>query len=474
MLTRRAVLIGSASLAFAACGGGSGRRPVAALPTPPGSPPVPPSGSGAGETYRNEIVGYGPLERDPAGLFDLPRGFSYQILSRFGEPMDDGFLTPSAMDGMGAFDLGGGRIALVRNHELSPGSAAGPAGTDAALATRLQGATAYDGDGSRPFPGGTTTIVYDNAANRAAGSWLSLAGTIRNCAGGTTPWGSWLTCEETVHVGPKPHGYVFEVPAAARGLVGPVPLRAMGRFNHEAALVDPASGVAYLTEDREDGLFYRFLPARPGRLAEGGRLQAMALVDGPADTRNWSEAALAEGAWRAVRWIDLEGVDSAEDDLRRRGREGGAAIFARGEGIHLGSGELYFTCTSGGPRRLGQVMRYAPSAREGQADESGGRLQLFSEPDDPRLFAAADNIAVSPWSHLYICEDKGGPAPVNHLKALTPDGRAYTVGRNPASSAELAGVCFSPDGGTMFLNIYAPGLTLAVRGPWRQLDTRPA
>jgi hypothetical protein len=366
---------------------------------------------------------------------------------------------------------------LVRNHELTVGAdAQGPTGGSAERAARIGAGKAYDRQDGLPFPGGTTTIVYDYRAQRRISSYLSLAGTIRNCAGGVTPWGSWLSCEETLHMGGRPHGFVFEVPGDSNGLVDPVPLTAMGRFNHEAAIVDPASGIAYLTEDRDDGLFYRFLPATPGRLTDGGRLQALALVGGPADTRNWTAAEFPEGSARSVRWIDLDGVDSNVDDLRLRGRAKGAAIFARGEGIHLGTRELYFTCTSGGSARIGQIMRYAPSAQEGQAGESSapGTLQLFSEARDSRLFSYIDNIAVTPWSHLVLCEDNAEAAKRNHLKAASPAGRIYTIGRNAhPANGELAGACFSPDGATMFLNIYNPGATLAVTGPWSRIDLTP-
>ncbi len=486
MFTRRGIILGSASLALAGCGGGGGGSPPppplpGPVPTPPPPapppPPPPPAAPAPDDTYRNEIVGYGPLRRDPAGLFDLPAGFSYRIVSRFGDVMDDGFLVPNALDGMGSIDLGSGRMALVRNHELGiGGDASGPTGGNAQLAARIGAGKAYDRRSGVPYPGGTTTLVYDYRAQRLVSSYLSLAGTIRNCAGGVTPWGTWLSCEETVEIADQPHGYVFEVPGDANGLVDPVPLKAMGRFNHEAALVHPASGIAYLTEDREDALFYRFLPATPGRLSAGGRLQALGFTDGPADTRNSTAADFPEGSTRNVRWIDLDGVDSGFDDLRLRGRARGAAIFARGEGIHLGTGEIYFTCTSGGRARLGQVMRYVPAAQEGQPGETAqpGRLQLFSESDDTKLFNFIDNICVTPWSHLLLCEDKADAAPVNHLKAVTPAGRIYTVGRNAhAARGEIAGPCFSPDGATLFLNIYNPGTTLAVTGPWQLIDQTP-
>jgi len=479
MFTRRGIILGSASLALAGCRGGGGgvSPPPVAGPTPSPSPiagPPPVPLPGPNETYRNEIVGYGALVPDPAGIFDLPQGFSYRILSRFGDPMDDGFLVPNALDGMGAVDLGSGRVALIRNHELGPGAhGAGPTGGKAELQARISGSRFYDGQGGLAHPGGTTTIIYDYVAGRVVSSHLSLAGTIRNCSGGVTPWGSWLSCEESLHVGDLPHGWIFEVPADARGLVDPVPLMALGRFNHEAAVVFPGTNIVYMTEDREDGLLYRFVPDSRPPFFEGGQLQALGFVDQPADTRNWSERNFAEGSSRDVRWINLEGADSAIDDLRLRGRAAGAAIFARGEGIHLGTGELYFTCTSGGPGRFGQIMRYVPSAQEGTSNEAAqpGRLQLFSESDDAKLFNYADNIAVSPLNQLIVCEDKGEQDPINHLKGITPEGLVYTIARNAhPARGELAGACFSPDGATMFLNIYNPGMTLAIQGPWQSLN----
>jgi uncharacterized protein len=483
LISRRGILLGSASVALAGCGGGGGGGaqpqpgPPAAGPAPPPGAGLPTGGPGASDTYMNQVVGYGPLIPDPAGLFDLPQGFSYRILSRFGETMDDGFLVPSAADGMGSFDLGGGRVALVRNHELSVnGQAGGPTQGRADLEAKIDRARAYGSQSGLVHPGGTTTLVYDLNAQRLVSQHLSLIGTLRNCAGGTTPWGSWLSCEETLHVGDRSHGWVFEVPADARGLVEPVPLTGLGRFVHEAAAVDPTTGAVYLTEDHGEGLFYRFLPNSRGRLREGGRLQALAFVDGTRDTRNWSGTTLPVGQWRSVRWIDMEGVDNPAGDLSQRGNAKGAAVFARGEGIFPGDGELYFACTSGGPAKIGQIFRYQPSRREGQADEAGepGRIQLFSEPPDAKLFSFADNIAVAPWSHLIVCEDKGVSEPVNHLKGITPQGEIYTIARNAhAERGELAGVCFSPDGSTMFLNIYKPTTTLAVTGPWRNFNAAP-
>lgn len=423
-----------------------------------------------GESYRNEVPGYGPLRADPAGYFDLPEGFSYRVLAKAGDTMDDGFIVPDNFDGMGCIPLAGGRLALVRNHELGLGAEAkGAAGADPALEQKLASGRVFDrGQGGRVLPGGTTTLVLDARGERVLGQYLSLAGTSTNCAGGTTPWGSWLSCEETVVSAPctgTSHGWVFEVPAAATGLVDPVPLKAMGRFRHEAAAVDPETGIVYQTEDQDNGLFYRFIPNVPGKLALGGKLQALAFVDGGRDSRNWNAADWAMGSSRAVRWIDLDEVESPKDDLRECGYQAGAARFARGEGIHLGRRagggvEFFFTCTSGGAGRYGQIMRYRPSTDAGRRSQ----IKLFHESTDPKLMDYADNLIVAPWGHLIVCEDRKGTQ-INHLRGVTPEGRTYTLARLNAET-ELAGACFAPDGRTLFVNAYDPGRTMAITGPW--------
>lgn len=426
---------------------------------------------------------YGPLAPDPAGVMDLPEGFTYSILSRTSDPMTDGFLVPGLPDGMATFAGEGGRTILVRNHELNSDSdpALGAFGANYELLDRLPQGSLFDaGADGRPCLGGTTTVIYDTASQRVEAQYLSLAGTLRNCAGGPTPWNSWITCEETVERAEgglsRDHGYSFEVPASMQPqLAAPVPLVAMGRFNHEAVAVDPSSHAIYQTEDTQDGLIYRFLPLVPGRLQEGGRLQALAARGRPGlDTRNWEDAAVGIGEQLEVHWIDLEDIESPEDDLRHRGYASGAARFARGEGMWYGNEAVYFACTNGGSKKSGQIWRYRPSAYEGAGKESDhpGVLDLFVEPNDAGLIDNADNLTVTPWGDLIVCEDGSGE---QFLVGITPEGGIYKFGRNALSDSELAGATFSPDGTTLFVNIQHDGLTLAITGPWQaaQVNSLP-
>jgi secreted PhoX family phosphatase len=415
---------------------------------------------GLSRVFANEPpVKNAALVPDPDSLLDLPRGFSYRVVSRAGDPMSDGLATPARFDGMAAFRGPGGRTVLVRNHELWPemsGRSWAPGAPPAWLRDKVFSADAV---------GGTSTLVLDRQG-RIERSFMSLAGTHTNCAGGPTPWGSWLTCEEPRRTGADRivdgHGWVFEVPSAAREAVAAVPLKAMGRFNHEAAAVCPKTGVVYLSEDREDGALYRFIPNVRGKLAAGGRLQGCA-VRGTPDSANWDRS-WAPGTTRAAAWVDLAHPESPDDDLRLRTVKGGGTRFVRGEGLAIDDdGTLYLSCTEGGANAKGQIFRYRPTGA------MGGEMTLLAEPRDRALIDMPDNMCIAPWGGLVVCEDGGSPGN-NFLRLVTPEGAITTFARNAhIRNGEFCGVCFSPDGKTMFVNVQTPGFTFAVTGPWREL-----
>jgi secreted PhoX family phosphatase len=423
----------------------------------------------------------GPLRPDPSGLLDLPDGYVYTVVSRAGELMDDGLRVPYAHDGMAAFPGEDGRVILVCNHEITPtyGHRSAFADQFDQLSETIKSRFYDRGNDQSPGCGGTTTTIYNPGTRETERQFLSLAGTEHNCAGGPTPWGSWLSCEECF-VSPgkgwssarivereQPHGYVFEVPANAEGLVDPVPIKAMGRFEHEAAAVHERSGIVYMTEDRYYSLFYRYIPVEKGNLLKGGRLQAMAIDGQPSFmTHNWSnKAAILPGESFATRWIDLHNVDPDKNDLRLRGAALGAATFARGEGLCAAGEHFAFTCTIGGASRLGQVFAYEPSPFEGQPNEQDapGRLTLVAEATQESILRNADNITFAPWGDLIVCEDTSSHC---GIVGIRPDGSQYQLADNAHSASELAGVCFSPDGNTLFVNIQYPGTTLAITGPF--------
>ena len=430
---------------------------------------------------RSGNAGESKLRADPARILDLPPEFSYRVVSRAGDRMHDGLHVPIAHDGMAAFRGENGRIILVCNHEIDPAWLANSAFGDAYgevpedIAEKL-----YDrGSGKTPAGGGTTTTIYNPATGATEKQFLSLGGTELNCAGGPTPWGSWLSCEECFESPGKRwhsarritrdqrHGYVFEVSAYADGLNKAEPIKAMGRFEHEACAVDEGTGIVYMTEDRYHSLFYRYIPNTPGKLLDGGRLQALALVGhSSVMTHNWSavpQTPLNEPL--ATRWIELDDVDPVENNLRLRGAALGATTFARGEGLCVAGDRFAFTCTIGGPSRIGQVFTYTPSAYEGtqREDEAPGQLTLIAEANETSLLRNCDNLTMAPWGDLIVCEDTS-----HHcgLVGIRPDGSQYPMADNPYSNSELAGVCFSPDGNTMFVNIQYPGMTIAITGPF--------
>ncbi|MCY4402999.1 MAG: DUF839 domain-containing protein [Candidatus Poribacteria bacterium] len=423
-------------------------------------------------------------------LLDLPEGFVSHAFSRTGEKMDDGLWVPGKHDGMAALPGPDGKTILIRNHELNAtDKIVGPFGWNNEKLNLVDTDKFYDaGFKTAPSLGATTTLVYDTRTGTLDTHFLSLVGTLRNCAGGITPWNTWVTCEETVQkkefTFEQDHGYNFEVPVTTKpGLVEAPALKAMGRFNHEAVAVDEKTGIVYQTEDRNDGMFYRFIPVESGQLAKGGRLQALIIRDiAAADTRNWKTRWQKIASWTydpitvsqkmAVSWVDVENVESPDDDLRKQGVEGkDAAMFARGEGIWYCGNSFYFACTNGGFEQKGQIWRYIPSPYEGtnREDKDPGTLELFLEPNDSNLLENADNLTVAPWGDLIICEDGSKD---QYIVGVTPDGNTYQFARNASNTSELAGATFSPDGTTLFVNIQNPGVTIAITGPWHEIRQR--
>lgn len=418
--------------------------------------------------------GFGSLKNDRRGILDLPEGFEYKIISRAGDKMDDGFYVPHLPDGMAAYPGPDGTTILIRNHEFRIGNdeKVGAFKGKEKLWKKVDSDYIYDLDpDGKPLLGATTTLVYDTDKQKVKSQHLSLIGTLANCSGGITPWGSWISCEEAYYfddeVCSRNHGYAFEVPISAElGLVKPVPLASMGRFTREGVAFDLRTGICYQTEDRTDSLFYRFIPDEKGNLIKGGRLQCLGIVNKPGfDLRNWKVQNVAQGEILDVTWIDLEEPDPDEDDLRLRGHSKGAALFASGEGVAYSDGVIFFDCTNGGRTAKGQIWTYTPSPYEGTYGEEDepGKLELFFEPNDPDILDHPDQLTIAPWRDVLVCEDGEGE---QYLVGITPKRQFYKFAKNALNDSELAGVCFSPDRSTMFLNNLATGLTFAIKGHW--------
>lgn len=454
-----------------------------------------------------------PDLRDNVVRLRLPRGFSYRSFQPAGTLLSDNVTkVPGRHDGMAAFAGPNGASRLVRNHEIL--------GSGTPFATTP---SPYD---SGALGGTINTVVTGDGM--VLDSWASLTGTQGNCAGGPMPWGSWVTCEETIN-GPdvfddfnrgtappetyvtnkllqEPHGYVFEVPAD--GVSSTEPVRATGRFSHEAIAYSPYEDVFYLTEDdfAFPSGFYRYVPPRrprrSRRLLDGGRLFALA-VRGRPEAR--LEAATTVGQRFPVKWVEIDDPDptfpmdasgptplptvtndQAIHAVAEQGWVQGAAYFARLEGAAYDRDIVYFTSTQGGGAQapwvrgdpgltstgfgsgFGQIWAYHVLRQE---------LELVYVSPGPDVLDFPDNITTSRGGALVICEDSTNG---NWLRGLTPNGVLFDIAQNviPKVSGgvtdiggdEFAGSTFSSDGRTLFVNIQAStGMSIAIFGSWAGL-----
>ncbi len=414
-----------------------------------------------------------PSKNTGETLLALPIGFEYNVIGKSDSQMSDGNKTPKKHDGMATFEVGG-ELRIVRNHEVVNGRLP--------VANSAIGANPYD----EAAGGGTTTLVIDRENREIIKDFVSLSGTLVNCAGGATPWGSWISCEETTigkTVITDKNGTINWADLAnlmdivlkflLRQIVRitPIPLKAMGRFVHEAITVDKNTGVVYLTEDSMAAGFYRFLSNRNQHLAEGGKLQMLKIKDKDAyDTRNGQTMGMSF----AANWVTIDKPDPEEadvDDLAvyKQGLGKGAATFSRLEGCWADeNGKIYFASTSGGNMLAGQIWLYEP------VDNDEGKLTLVFESPSRDLLDMPDNICLRPNSDLiFMCEDSDyslddGVAE-NYLRILTPEGKIADFAKNIVpkfEATEFAGSVFSLDGKTLFVNLQAIGATLAIWGNW--------
>ncbi|WP_240135847.1 alkaline phosphatase PhoX [Streptomyces sp. MUM 178J] len=421
--------------------------------------------------------GYGPLLPDPEGILALPAGFRYQIVTHSGVTrLESGEFTPAKHDGTAAFDGPRGVTLLVVNHELK-----GPRARWEHPVPLTEGLV-YD-----PAAAGGCTVVETRRDGRTA-EWVGIAGTSTNCAGGGTPWGTWLTCEENSDRAgengmTKDHGYVFEVdPYDRRANRDPRPIKAFGRFDHEAVVIDPRRGHAYLTEDdsKPNGLLYRWVPPRGfthrrGRLRhladDAGVLQAPRCFDSGGRFVDDLSRATRIGTVYGVDWIDVPDRDARETPVREQFGDGEVTRARKLEGMWWGDGGAYFVSSyardeSPGEPHDGQVWFYNPRRRTLTLKVL---LGVNASPDEDGAFDGPDNITVSPYGGLVLAEDGEG---VQRLFGATDRGRTYPIARNDLNDSEFAGVVFSPDGRTLYASIQEPGILLAVTGPWRRHSPR--
>lgn len=402
---------------------------------------------------------YGPLRAPDANGLMLPEGFTSRIVATSLLPAGtNSFLWRTFPDGGGCVPTSDGGWLYLSNSETPPPLDL-PFGQQV---NDLVGTLATLLDVDLPGDGGATALAFgpDGTIGEA---WSILDGSQSNCAGGLTPWGTWLSCEEWEIDQPSfDGGRVWECDPT--GATPAVARHALGHFKHEMAACDADHEVVYLSEDQTDGLFYRYV-APPGTWGsgaafEGGALQAMAVAD--------------DGT---VTWIDVaDFVDPAAPAGPIREAVVGATHFSGGEGVVYDQGRAYLTTKP-------------PDDRVWVYDTEAGTMRVLyaaAEHADPVL-SGVDNIAVSRAHDLYVAEDGGnlevcmiGPdLVVSPVLRMTGAQHGFDSGTPLPLMSEVTGLAFSPDGNRLYFNSQrgmgiaglpvgpGPGITYEVTGPFR-------
>jgi uncharacterized protein len=450
-------------------------------------------------------IPFPPLQDDPNGILALPAGFSYSIVTREGVT-DLSFgqgKTPAFHDGTGVVAASHGKLTIIQNHELTPHMAT--------FGVPHVPGTVYDAGAANAS--GCTVITTDGNGRRTA-EWVGISGTVRNCAGGVTPWGTWLTCEETfIKAGAgwsangqtgtyeQNHGYAFEVFQGGSNHQLPKPIKAFGHFEHEALAVEPNLKHVYLSEDASGptGLFYRWTAPHGVRLGPGlanllsdtaGKLEAMQirLDDGSIvpDVAYITSAQL--GRPFKVTWIEVPERDAVTTPIRSQFADGTVTrgknfegVWSNGKGAYIVNSFAFAASDlpADATRHDGMVWFYDYAAEtitlvtyfpHNPVAETEGTFGKYAD----MTFDGPDNVTVTPWGTLVLAEDG---VRASHVLSAVPGGPTYAIARNQLSNgtsngaptySEFTGPTFAPDGRILFVNIQVPGITLAIAGPWQK------